>query len=130
MAENPRPLLALVDNLFFASKIDGVARHLGYEPAFTNNADEFRRRLREDRPSLIIVDMGSAVCPWEQLVREVKADPATASVPVLAFGKHTQPELFKLARRAGCDRAITNAQLSEQLPEFLATYLGNSTQSK
>ncbi|MBI4492278.1 MAG: hypothetical protein HY690_05745 [Chloroflexi bacterium] len=115
-------ILALIDNLFFAARVDGVARHLGFAAIFARDAAEFRRLLREAPPDLVIVDMAGPTEVWEPLVRELKAEPATAGVPILAFGKHTQADLFKLARQAGCDKVLTNAQLGEQLPSLLADF--------
>lgn len=120
----PRRVLALGDNLFFGARIEAAASGLGYAFEFAMDAEDFRRRVRHGRPGLVLVDMSSPSLPWEALVRELKSTPDTAAVPVVAFGRHTQPEQFKLARRAGCERALTNAQLTQELPDLLRRYLG------
>lgn len=124
MALEGKRFLALIDNFFFAAKVEGAARHLGLTAAFVRQADQFRLQLRDQPPALIIVDLACASAPWEELVRQAKSDPETAAVPVLAFGRHTDGELFKRARNAGCDKAVTNAHFSEQLAALLTEYLG------
>jgi DNA-binding response OmpR family regulator len=129
MTAQRQPVLCLVDNLFFGARIEDAARRLGVGCTFARDADAFRRLMREQPPSLIVVDMGGATLPWQELLLEVRATGVRAHTPVLAFGRHTQSELFKLARRSGVDRAVTNAQLSEKLPELLREMLGMPTRS-
>lgn len=126
MSERPGTVLALVDNLFFASKIEHAARAAGANVVLAADASSFRAELGRVHPGLVLMDMAGSF-PWQDLLRELKANPSTGSVPVLAFGRHTRAEDFKVARRAGCEQAITNAQLAEQLPALIRQYLDGAT---
>ena len=121
MAE--RRVLALIDNLFFASKLESVARLTGLTVLWAKTSEEALRWLHEQPPDLLVIALREPSDSWEALVRQVKTDPATRDVPVLAFGRHTEGKLFRLARQAGCDLAVTNAQFSEQLGNLLARLL-------
>jgi hypothetical protein len=58
--------------------------------------------------------------PWPDLVREIRADPATSSLYVLAFGPHKNLDLRARALDAGVDRVVANSAFTRLLPTLLA----------
>jgi hypothetical protein len=57
---------------------------------------------------------------WRDAVSEAKA----GSVPVLAFGRHTEAALLREAREAGCDRVVPRSTLVEELPALVRELAG------
>ncbi len=53
----PRNIIAVVDDLFFASKIRGTAEELGVNVSFVRNVRALLDAARRDQPSLIICDL-------------------------------------------------------------------------
>ena len=67
---------------------------------------EARERLRVGRPSLILMDVQLPGEDGLSLTRELKGDPATASIPVVALTAHAMSGDRALAIRAGCSGYI------------------------
>ena len=115
------PILVLVDDLFVSSRIDAAAAATGREVRYVRSPDDFRAALRAGRPALVLVGMAATRLPWADLIREAKADPATADAYVLAFGPHKDLTLRERALRAGADRVIANSAFVKALPTLLGT---------
>ncbi len=120
MGEAERPILALVDDLFISARIDAAARATGRPVRYVRSPADFQAALREAAPTAILVGMAATRLPWEELVRQAKADPATAGVYVLAFGPHKDLELRRIALEVGADRVIANSAFVRALPTLLA----------
>jgi CheY-like chemotaxis protein len=62
---------------------------------------------RTERPDLILMDMSlPGVSGWEAS-RQLKADPATAPIPIIALTAHAMAEDRAKALAAGCDEFET-----------------------
>ncbi len=116
-------VLALVSDLLFSSRIEAVAREIGVEVEFVISPQEFSRRVADRQPHLVLVDTQARGIPWMEMIRRAKADPTTNSVPVLAFGKHTEVDLIRNARLAGCDRFVSNNQFFREMPQLIRQLL-------
>src|SRR4051794_30232104 len=53
-------VLCVVDDLIFSIKISTTGKALGVELYFERSADQVVSRVREKRPSLVILDLNSA----------------------------------------------------------------------
>ena len=56
---HPRPILALVTDLFFTLKIGDIAKAVGLPIHFAGSAEEFLDRFRTVHPALVIADLTS-----------------------------------------------------------------------
>jgi CheY-like chemotaxis protein len=54
-----RNIIAVVDDIFFASKIRGTAEQVGVAVAFARSADGVSEIIQQQAPSLIICDLHS-----------------------------------------------------------------------
>lgn len=111
-------ILAVVDDIFFLTKIQQTARQLGLavEPAAPETLQE---RLASDGAGAILLDLNHRSGRAIELLRTLKKDPAVRSVPVVAFLSHVQADLAQSARVAGCDRVLARSAFSQQLPNLL-----------
>jgi DNA-binding NtrC family response regulator len=91
-------IVALTQDLMFASNIEATMRRAGYEVATVETFEELREAVK-DAAALVILDLhaGSAVADVVAV-----ADQA----PVLAFGRHTEPATLREARQAGCAEVV------------------------
>ena len=60
-------------------------------------------KARSERPDLILMDMSLPVLDGWEATRRLKADPETASIPIIALTAHAMAEDERRAREAGCD---------------------------
>lgn len=105
-----RAIIAVVDDLMFQSRLEQQARGLGYAFVAVHSEAELRAAL-ERGAALAVVDLHVRGIEWQEAVSIAKEH----GVPVLAFGRHTEAQLLRDARNAGCDRVVARSQLVEEL---------------
>jgi CheY-like chemotaxis protein len=124
----PRTVLAVVDDLFFASKIRGTAEQLGVAVKFARTAQALVEAARREQPALIICDLHSQKVDLNELAKQLKADDQLRSIPLLGFFSHVQTELQTQAEEAGFDRVIPRSVFTKHLLEILSGEKANGGQ--
>ena len=117
----PTLLLAIVDDLFVRSRIDAAAGVAGVEVRYVGSIDEVRAAVEERPARAALVGMAATRRRWPELVRQIRADPTTRGLYVLAFGPHKNLDLRTQALEAGVDRVVANSAFTRLLPTLLAT---------
>ncbi len=115
-----RNIIAVVDDLFFASKIRGTAEELGVTVTFARNLDVLVEAVRRDQPSLIICDLHSQKVDPILLARELKADENLRSITLLGFFSHVQTELQRQAEAAGFDQVLPRSAFTKNLAQLIS----------
>jgi CheY-like chemotaxis protein len=113
-------IIAVVEDLFFASKIRGTAEALGVTVRFARSVDAMIAGARRDRPSLVICDLHSEKVDPMELAKELKADEHLRSIPLLGFFSHVQVELQREAEAAGFDRVLPRSAFTKNLGGILS----------
>lgn len=113
------PVLALVSDLMFASKIRGAGNATGVSTATVATADALLERCREARPRVILLDLEARSEDVPALIRRLKTDAALGSVPVVGFVSHVNREAIEAAREAGADRVLARSAFVRQLPGLI-----------
>lgn len=116
----PRTVIAVVDDLFFASKIRGAAEPQGIGVRFAKTVEAVLKEAATDTPALLIVDLHTQSCDPIELARQLKSEAELGGVPLLGFFSHVQTELQQQAEAAGFDRVIPRSAFAKHLPEILA----------
>jgi signal transduction histidine kinase/ActR/RegA family two-component response regulator len=75
------------------------------------------RLAREQQPSLVLIDMQLPDIDGTEVLRRLRADPLTASIPCIALSANAMPEDVQSARAAGFDDYWTK-------PIDLSSFLG------
>jgi CheY-like chemotaxis protein len=114
-----RSVIAIVDDLFFASKIRGTAEALGMTVSFPRHADGVREVIQQNQPALILCDLHSQKFELPGLARILKADAATRDIPLIGFFSHVQTDLQKAAEDAGFDRVMPRSMFTKNLAAIL-----------
>lgn len=99
-----KPLVLLVeDNADNRVIYSTILRHVGYPVAEAGTGDEGVRMARELLPAIILMDVAMpGISGWEA-TRQIKADPSTAHIPVVALTAHAMAEDRRTAEEVGCD---------------------------
>jgi len=85
---------------------DMLSRRLvkrGYEVVVAVDGQEGVARARAEAPALILMDMSLPVLDGWEATRELRADPATRSIPVIALTAHAMAGDRERALAVGCD---------------------------
>jgi CheY-like chemotaxis protein len=113
-------VIAIVDDLFFASKIRGTADQIGSRVKFSRSIPDAAAKAREEAPTLIIADLNASCCDVLELARALKSDDALLGIPLLGFFSHVQTELQQAAIAAGYDQVMPRSAFTKNLAQILA----------
>ena len=100
---------------------DMLSRRLkkrGYEVVIAVDGVEGLEQARSESPDLILMDMSLPVMDGWEATRQLKADEATRSIPVVALTAHAMSTDREKALEAGCDAYETKPV---ELPKLLET---------
>lgn len=79
-----------------------ILTHHGYSVLQAWDGERAVGMAREHGPDLILMDLTMPVVDGLAATRMLKADPATAAIPVIALTAHVTPEDQQAAEEAGC----------------------------
>ena len=114
-------VLAIVDDMFFASKIRATAEAVGVEVSFPRTVEKLLEKAREARPALIVVDLHNTKIDPDALGRELKSNDNLKAIPLLGFFSHVHADLQQNAKAAGFDKVIPRSVFARDLGQILAT---------
>jgi len=127
MGRDGKTILAFVPDLFFSTKIQDTAKHLGHTATISRTTDDFVRKAHELSPALLIVDLTAQGTSLEELLMQLRRESQASPVPLLAFTTHAAWKQTAPLHRL-CSQVVTKDELSRDLPALLAKYLGAETQ--
>lgn len=110
-------VLAMVENLFFQTRIQAVAKHVGAEVKIVPTGEELAAEAAANPPALVIVDLNSPSNPLDAVK---KIHESTPSAVIIGYLAHTQGELADQAAAAGCSKVMSQGSFTEELPVALA----------
>src|ERR1700719_3497965 len=87
----------------------------GFAVAGAETAAQARTVLAHSKPDLVLMDIQLPDADGLEFTRELKADPATADIPVIALTAHAMPRHERAARAAGCVGFISKPWTPEAL---------------
>jgi CheY-like chemotaxis protein len=96
-------ILLVEDNEMNRDMLTRRLEKRGYAVAIAVDGGEGVAKARAELPDLILMDMSLPVLDGWDATRQVKADPATAGIPVIALTAHAMESDRQKALSAGCD---------------------------
>jgi len=112
-------IIAVVDDLFFASKIRGTAEQVGVTVSFPRKIEGAIESALQNHPTLIIIDLHSQKIDPIELGKQVKADERLRAIPLVGFFSHVQTELQQQAKDAGFDQVMPRSMFTRNLALIL-----------
>ena len=96
-------ILLVEDNEMNRDMLSRRLQRRGYEVLTAVDGESGLALTRSDAPALILMDMSlPGIDGWEA-TRQLKADPATRAIPVIALTAHAMAGDREQALAAGCD---------------------------
>lgn len=80
--------------------------HHGYQVLEACDGEAGVRSVRENRPDIVLMDISMPVLNGHEATKILKANPATAAIPVVALTANAATEDQRLAAEAGCDSYV------------------------
>lgn len=99
-------ILVVEDNEANQLLVSAVLQRDGYDVRIAASAADALDHLAAGRPSLILMDVQLPGEDGLSFARELKQDPATAAIPIVALTAHAMSNDRAAALDAGCDGYI------------------------
>jgi CheY-like chemotaxis protein len=116
-------VLVVDDAAFMRRMIAGIVRALGYDVLDAPDGAKAIMTMRQDPPSLVILDLqmpqmsGYEVCEW------IRSNPATAKIPVIVCTADQERKHLEQAIKSGASdilcKPVTKKSLQERLNKHL-----------
>lgn len=113
------PILALVDDLLFLSRVQEAARATRGEVRPVRRPAQLVEAVRGGA-RLVLVDADSSRLPWEEALAALRAEGLLESVRAVAFYSHVHTTRADSARAAGCDPVLPRSAFQKALPGLVA----------
>jgi two-component system, cell cycle response regulator DivK len=94
-----------------------------YEITEAETGEEALVAIAKQRPDLILMDIQLPVMDGYAATRQIKADPALGSIPIIAVTSYALSGEEKKARAAGCDDYVPKPFSPRQLLAKIRQYL-------
>ena len=79
--------------------------------------------VERERPQVILLDLMMPGLDGFEVTRHLKANPATASIPIVAVSAMARPDDRETALAAGCDEFVRKPFELDDLEAVIRTYL-------
>lgn len=118
------PLILIVeDNLDNRLLLHDMLDLLEYDVVEAMDGLQGVEMAASHRPSLILMDLSLPRKNGWDATREIKSNPVTAGIPIIALTAHAMPFHREEALSAGCDDYLTKPVNFTDLAQTLRTYL-------
>jgi DNA-binding NarL/FixJ family response regulator len=111
------PAYYLTTDLFFSSRVLGVAKSAGWDLQTVGTLAALKERLTgADACPLVLIDLTLPKLELDRTVAAVRERFPAARI--VAYGPHVQEFALAAAAAAGCDEVLSRGQLDRSLPSF------------
>jgi CheY-like chemotaxis protein len=128
----PQPLVLLAEDFEDARELyRDYLEFSGFSVKTAGNGREAIEQAIALLPDLILMDASMPVLDGWQATKELKKNPATKHIPILALTAHAFDDARQEAKEAGCDGFVTKPCLPDDLvAKVRATLEGGSRKRK
>ena len=123
----PKTILLVEDNEMNLDMLSRRLQRRGYEILAAMDGAKGVALAREHTPDLILMDMSLPVMDGWEATRNIKADPETRAIPVIALTAHAIAGDREKALAAGCDEYESKPVKFPELLAKIKQFLGEST---
>jgi two-component system, cell cycle response regulator DivK len=86
--------------------------------------------VRQERPGMILLDLMMPELDGFEVTRQLKGDPATANIPIVAVSAMARPDDREAALAAGCDDFVRKPFELDDLEAVIRQYLENGVSAR
>jgi CheY-like chemotaxis protein len=100
-ASTPKHILAVDDEANVRRLVQMILQRAGYRVTTASDGVEALATVQRDRPDVVLADITMPHLDGIELLRRLKADAATADIPVIMLSAKAQDQDFFEAERSG-----------------------------
>jgi CheY-like chemotaxis protein len=121
-------ILVVEDNEANQLLFSAVLQRDGYEVLIAGSAPEAQDQIRDRRPDLILMDIQLPGQDGLSFTKQLKADPSTSTIPVVALTAHAMTGDRTHALEMGCAGYISKPIDTRTFGDSVRRYLGQVRQ--
>ena len=114
-----RPVLAVMSDLLFRSKIDEAARRSGLQLRAAKSIEQLDRHLGNGEPAVVFVDLEADSPEPTAAIDRIRQLADGSAIRIIGFAGHTNIAAIEAGRAAGATVVLARSGLSSQLPTLL-----------
>jgi two-component system cell cycle response regulator DivK len=118
-----KTILLIEDNAHHARLVRRILEPHGYRVLHAEDGESGWRMAVEEKPDLILLDLGLPDLDGQTLIGLIKDVPALAGVPLVAITAWPSDTGERMARAYGCNGYIAKPISARQFPSQIASYL-------
>jgi two-component system cell cycle response regulator DivK len=118
-------ILLVEDNEMNRDMLSRRLSRRGFDVLIAENGKAGVELAASEKPDLILMDMSLPVMDGWEATRQIKANPLTSGIPVIALTAHAMASDRDMALDAGCDdydsKPVDLSQLVRKIEQLLTT---------
>jgi two-component system cell cycle response regulator DivK len=122
----PKRILVVEDNELNLKLLNDVLEAHDYSVLATGEGAVAVAWARQYRPDLILMDLQLPDMSGLEVTQQLKSDPATQSIPIIAVTAFAMAGDKKKALDHGCDAYVAKPIVLRELLDLIAGYIGTS----
>ena len=114
-----RPVLCVMSDLMFRSRIDDVTTRLGLPLRAAKSMDQLERHLANGAPAIAIVDLECDALDPTAAIQRLRALPDGGALAIIGYAGHTNATAIAAGRAAGAGVVLARSAFTAQLAPML-----------
>ena len=122
-------ILVVDDEPSIVRLMEFILARQGHEMLSAVNGEEALEKIRAQKPDLVLLDIMMPRIDGYEVARTLRADPETATLPIIMLSAKAQEEDIRKGVGVGVDEYITKPFSPEHLVHVVADYLSRLPKS-
>ena len=116
-------ILVVDDEPTIVRLMEFILARQGHEMIVAVNGEEALQKIQAEQPDLVLLDIMMPRIDGYEVAQRLRADPATATLPIIMLSAKAQEEDIRKGIDVGVDEYITKPFSPEHLVHVVADYL-------
>jgi len=116
-------ILVVDDEPTIVRLMEFILARQGHEMLVAVNGEEALEKIQSQRPDLVLLDIMMPRIDGYEVAQRLRADPATAALPIIMLSAKAQDEDIRKGVEVGIDEYITKPFTPDYLVQVVAKYL-------
>ena len=116
-------ILVVDDEPTIVRLMEFILARQGHEMIVAVNGEEALEKIKSQQPDLVLLDIMMPRIDGYEVAQRLRADPATASLPIIMLSAKAQDEDIRKGVEVGVDEYVTKPFTPDHLVQVVAKHL-------